>query len=308
MMRAKIAVILVGSMILVGGIHATSGSAASAPSSRCTLNASGGLLGGSEGILIQGNCVPVSGFGGTEDRAAEYRYVGCMPGGAAVSQGGALADTRCAGSVPRCKLLAEGGQSGPSPAIAYETQVRQPGQARWTNLGFWCPQSQRATAVPDAATIRDQVLKLLPRVAIATTGSPATLVNLQTILWADTTARRSLGRITIVGQPVWLKIAFAHAHWDFGDGTSEASADPGKAYDATGNPCAQIMCPDYYGHVYRATGQVRISLTVSWQATYSLDGTHFVPVDPDPLDGPAATHALLVRQARAVLVPNPDGD
>jgi hypothetical protein len=134
------------------------------------------------------------------------------------------------------------------------------------------------------------------------------LVNLQTVLWADTPVRRALGPVRIVGQPVWLRLAFAHASWDFGDGTAEVSDDPGKAYDPVGDRCAQVLCPDYYGHVYRARGPVTIVLRVSWRASYSLDGSHFVPVDPDPLTGPARTQRLLVRQARADLVPNPGGD
>jgi hypothetical protein len=217
---------------------------------------------------------------------------------------GTVGSARCGVNLPHCKLLVEGGAAGQDPPVAYEYQVRVPGKG-WRNLAFWCPQSAAATPVPNAVTIRDQVLRLLPTVAIATTGSPATLVNLQTILWADTSAQRSLGPITIVGQPVGLRIAFAHANWDFGDGTSESSAEPGKVYDPDGDPCAELMCPDYYGHVYRASGPVTITLTVSWQATYSLDGTHFLAVDPEPLTGPPARHGLLVRQARAVLVPNP---
>jgi hypothetical protein len=238
---------------------------------------------------------------------SQYRSVGCTKHLKIVFDGN-VGNATCDATIPRCKLLVEGGQSGADPVVAFENQRLVPGKVAWTNLGYWCPQSSNPTPVPNAATIRDQVIKLLPKVAIATTGSPATLVNLQTVLWADTPAQRSLGRIAIVGQPVWLRIAFAHAAWNFGDGDAETSDDPGKAYDADGDPCAEVMCPDYYGHVYRRTGHVTISLTVSWQATYSLDGTHFVSVDPDALSGPATTHALLVRQARAVLVPNPDGD
>jgi hypothetical protein len=204
--------------------------------------------------------------------------------------------------------LVEGGQPGPNPVIAYENQVREPGKA-WSSKAFWCPQSSGATGVPGAATIRDQVVRLLPRVRIGDTGSPATLVNLQTIVWADTgVGSRSLGRVTVVGQRVWLRVSFAHAVWDWGDGQSESSAGPGKVYDATGDPCVTVMCAGYFGHVYRRTGRVIIGLRVSWRATYSLDGIHFVPVDPDPIAGPRSTDELLVRQARAVLVPNPGQD
>jgi hypothetical protein len=83
------------------------------------------------------------------------------------------------------------------------------------------------------------------------------LVNIQTLLWARTGTARSLGQVMVVGQPVWLKIVFDHAAWDFGDGVRASSAVPGKAYDDVGDRCAQVLCPDYYGHVYRSAGPVR---------------------------------------------------
>jgi hypothetical protein len=254
---------------------------------------------------VNGVCRPI---GAAKDSGpqAQYRSVGCTERGEVVIAG-VISSGSCGPNVPRCTLLVEGGQPGPHPPVAYEYQRLDPGESTWLSLGFWCPQSQRPTPVPDAATIRDQVIKLLPKVAIATTGSPATLVNVQTVLWADTTARRSLGRVVIVGQPVWLHLAFDHGTWDFGDGTTDTSTTPGKVYDSTGDPCAEVLCPDYYGHVYRKSGPMTISLTVSWNATYSLDGTHFQPVDPAALTGPATTHALTVREARAVLVPDPGG-
>ena len=40
--------------------------------------------------------------------------------------------------------------------------------------------------------------------------------------------------------------------------------------------------------------------SVQWQK--SLDGTTWTDVDPNPLTGPTSTAAIMVRQARAVLV------
>jgi hypothetical protein len=307
MIKIKFAAGIVAT-IMASGLCVAGPSPAQAAQGRCKINASGGLLGGTEGVLVGGRCVPVSAVGdGGGGPQPVYRSVGCAADGRVIVDG-TLGSGSCGANMPHCKLLVDGGAPGQQPPVAYAYQRQDPGTTGWVTVGFWCPQSQVPTQVPNAATVRDQVLRLLPRVAIGTTGSPATLVNLQTVLWAATVARRSLGRVTIVGQPVWLRIALAHATWTFGDGTSEVTDDPGKAYDPDGDPCAQVMCPDYYGHVYRATGHVTISLRVSWQATYSLDGAHFVPVDPDPLTGPASTHPLLVRQARAILVPNPGGD
>lgn len=284
-------------------------SAASAPDGTpCQISTAGGLFDDQTGVVIDGKCVSASDTRSGDDRIgpqAQYRVVGCTQQ-LRIVFAGPVGNATCDRAVPRCKLLVEGGQPGSDPVVAFENQVRQPGASRWTNLGFWCPQTVTAAAVPNAATVRDQVIKLLPGVAVGSTGSPATLVNLQTILWAETPARRSLGRVVIVGQWVWLRLAFDHADWSFGDGDTERSQDPGKVYDAVGDRCAQVLCPEYYGHVYRVTGSVTISLRVAWRAMYSLDGVRFTAVDPAPLTGPVSTQALLVRQARTVLVPNPD--
>lgn len=234
----------------------------------------------------------------------EYQTVGCTADGTAVRGGRALTDTRCDANVPQCTLLVEGGQSGPYFVLAYDNQVRQAGSSVWVNLGFWCPQSTAPVTVPTAADIRDRVIRLLPPVPAATTGAN-TLVNIQTLLWADTGRDRSLGRVTVVGQPVWLRLAFDHAEWDFGDGTTATSDTPGKAYDPDGDPCRTVSCAGYFGHVYSGAGPVTVGLRVGWRASYSLDGSSFQPVDDAPLTGPLSTESLLVRQARGVLVTPP---
>jgi hypothetical protein len=111
--------------------------------------------------------------------------------------------------------------------------------------------------------------------------------------------------VTVVGQRVRLRIGFAQAHWNFGDGTTATTSSPGKAYTDT-DPCRTAQCADYYGHTYRDTGDRTITLTVSWHGQFSLDGGRtWTDVDPAPLQGPPATHNLTVEQARGILVPNP---
>jgi hypothetical protein len=229
-----------------------------------------------------------------------------LPDGTALFDGRTLTDSRCDANVPKCTLLVDGGQPGPNPIWAYEYQVREPGSSEWVNLGFWCPQSTAPVPVPNAQDIRDRVIRLLPAISPVTTGAHS-LVNIQTVLWADTTTGRTLGRVTVVGQPVWLRLAFDHADWDFGDGSTATSEHPGKAYDEGTDPCRTVMCPDYYGHVYTATGTMTVRLRVAWNASYSLDGSHYQPVDDAPITGPAGTVSIQVRQARGVLV-TPTGD
>jgi hypothetical protein len=266
----------------------------------CSVTARSQTFQTQQGVRIDGHCPGSTAPGG--DPASKFRMVGCAADHQAFSEGRALAGVTCA-EVHGCKLLTEGAQSGRYFLYSYEQQEREPGATAWVAVRDWCPQ---AGGVPGAGAVRDRVVKLLPVVAARSTDA-ATLVNIQTIVWADTPIRRSLGRVRVAGQPVWVRLVFARARWEFGDGDADTTATPGKVYDPDTDACASVMCPDYYGHVYRTTGVMTVRVRVAWRASYSLDGTHFQPVDPAPLTGPPATLRIHVRQARAVLVPNPGG-
>lgn len=255
------------------------------------------------GILINGICVPVRGGGPSGDAAQTpvTRSVGCRADGSSTQTG-----SPCGSGVPRCTLLVQGGSATPD-IVAYAVQQQDPKTKQWITVDFWCPQSQRAVpAGPSAASIRDQALKLLPKVAIGTTGTANTsLVNVQTVLWADTPATRVLGTVTIVGHRVALRAGFARADWRFGDGQSDTTATPGAPYDDARNPCDTPTCTGYYGHTYTATGPQTITLTVSWNASYSLDGGPYQPVGAAAITGAPATRTVTVHQARGILVPDP---
>lgn len=188
---------------------------------------------------------------------------------------------------------------------AFATQIQQNGQ--WVLLNTWCagdPVNAPARVVTTAA-LRQQVLRLLPTVRIGSAWTTRALVNAETILWAETSAHRSLGNVTVVGRQVGLRIGFDHADWSFGDSATDTTTDPGKPYTKS-DPCETAQCPDYYGHTYTDTGHVTITLTVAWHAEFSLDnGTTWTAVDPAALTGPASTHDLAVVQARGIIVQNP---
>jgi hypothetical protein len=188
---------------------------------------------------------------------------------------------------------------------AFATQIQQKGQ--WVLLNTWCagdPVNAPARVVTTAA-LRQQVLRLLPTVGIGSAWTTRALVNAEALLWAETSAHRSLGNVTVVGRQVGLRIGFDHADWNFGDSSTDSTTDPGKPYSKA-DPCNTAQCPDYYGHTYSDTGPVTISLTVAWHAEFSLDnGATWTAVDPAPLTGPATTHNLAVVQARGIIVQDP---
>jgi hypothetical protein len=272
------------------------GDSAGSPAHYCVIDASNGIRTGLEGIVVNGACRPARAVTTTRTgtkSASVTRTVECDAG------------ISCGPDIPRCFVKVVGEPDRPG-GTAYAYQQFDPKTRTWITLSIWCPSTQSATAPPvvTAAAIHEQVLRLLPTAAIATTGAH-TLVNIQTILWADTSATQYLGPVDIVGQTVHLRLDFDHARWDYGDGSTGSAPTPGKAYDNDADPCATKQCPDYGGHTYTTTGTKTIRLTVYWRASYSLDGTAYLPVDDQPIGGPTTTHPIIVRQARAVLVPNP---
>lgn len=266
-------------------------SAATAEPESCGVTATGG----GSSVMIGGMCSGLTSGNSTSDfsQAPNAPVTKTMLCGWPSSQDNGFWDVRC-GSPRKCP-------TGP----AYATFVQQ--NRQWVLLDSWCPgqAADAAPPVPTAADLRQQVLRLLPSVQIGSAWTTRALVNAESIFWAQTRANRNLGTVTVVGRQVALKIDFDHADWDFGDATTDTTDQPGRPYDDA-NPCSTAQCPDYYGHTYRDTGPVTITLTIAWHAQFSLDnGTTWTDVDPAPLTGPSATHQLTVVQARGILVHDP---
>jgi hypothetical protein len=186
------------------------------------------------------------------------------------------------------------------PEAAFATVTLVGG--RWVRPSVWCP----GDAVPalDVGVLRARAMRLAPRVGIGSAWSTTALVNAEAVLWAGTSSERALGSVMVVGRRVGLRVSFAQAAWDFGDGQQVTAGSPGRAYDAAGDPCATAQCPDYFGHTYARTGRMTITLTVRWRARFSLDGgAHWIDITGD-ITGATSHRELTVKQARGVLVPN----
>jgi len=130
-----------------------------------------------------------------------------------------------------------------------------------------------------------------------------TLVNIQTLLWLTTPATRSLGNVQLLGQSVELHVTIDSVAWDFGDGHTAQTNDPGKTY-STDDPCRTALCPDYFGHVYTDTGTRIVTATITWTGRYRIAGGTWQSI-PGTVTGPPATLTLTVKQGRTILVPNP---
>lgn len=179
--------------------------------------------------------------------------------------------------------------------------VEKRADGTWQYAGNSCVGAAPPRVTPEL--VRQQVVRLIPSAKVGIAPKGTTLVNIETVLWADAPRQRDLAPVTLLGQRVTISLVLDHVAWSFGDGTS-ASGSAGKAYDATGDPCRTKTCDHYFGHVYRKSGTVHVNATASWRASFRVGGAG--PQDiPGTVAGPASGADVVVKQARAVLVPNP---
>ena len=202
-----------------------------------------------------------------------------------------------------CALNAIGRQPV-DPFVTTKAELQQSPGHVWTMIGENCnARTSRPQLTP--LLVRQQVEKLVPHpgIGVAPPGG-RTLVNLQTVLWADTPADRRLGTVRLLGiYRVALRVHVQQVLWDFGDGTSARTGSPGRPYRA-GEHCATVTCPGHFGHVFGRTGSMTITSQVSWTGQYSVNGGQWQTI-AGAVTGPQAAAEVTVVQARGVLVADP---
>ena len=157
-----------------------------------------------------------------------------------------------------------------------------------------------------AALVRDRVVRLIPGAVVGLAPHGATLVNIETVMWVDAGDHQTLAPIEILGRRVVVSLSLDHVVWRFGDGESDTTSSPGKAYAEQADPCTTRECSDYYGHTYDRPGRVRVNAAASWSARFTVDGGAPITI-PGTVAGPTEQAAIVVKQARGVLVQNPGG-
>jgi hypothetical protein len=213
----------------------------------------------------------------------------------------AAQDARTCQSADMCNLQT---QATGVPHQQYVRMVKQQ-DGTWSTTGSEC--DAVGNAPPPTVTplmVWQQAQRLIPTAQIGLAPRQDTLVNMETIMWVATARQRTLPTVTILGRPVSVHISMDHVTWNYGDGNTSTSNGPGRAYDAQRHPCTTAQCPDYAGHTYTSTGQLIVTATVTWQATFQVAAGPATPI-PGTLDGPPNTATLLVREARSILVRDP---
>lgn len=275
LLRIALAAGLICSAIVIG----------SPPASAADCNSDGATNGSV--VIINGLCVK-PGLHGSAASGPPTRTIACGSDNPICTSNG--------DQVRMCTYRGADGQLHLSAPFVTQTLVN----GRWVTGPLWCP----GDAVPAlaAAAIREQAIRLLPRVTVAHAFRTAALVNTEEIFWADTPVTRPLSDVTIVGQTVELQVSLASVHWVFGDGTSDTTDGPGRPYDPD-NPCTTAQCDGYYGHTYRAAGTMTVTAEITWNARFRLAGGAWTDI-AEPITGPQTVEQLRVVESRAVLVPN----
>lgn len=246
-----------------------------------------------------------SGARNTVDAPGTIRLIACQGNTqanlAAMGDVNAAQDSGMCGSVVMCDART---QATGVPHRQYVRMVKQP-DGTWSTTGSECdPVSNAPPPTVTPLMVWQQAQRLIPTAPIGLAPRHDTLVNMETIMWVATTRQRTLPTVVILGRPVSVQISVDHVTWDFGDGRTGTSNGPGRPYDAAHDPCKTAQCADYDGHTYTTTGHLTVTATVTWKATFQVDGGPVTAI-PGTLDGPGSAAALLVQEARSVLVRDP---
>jgi hypothetical protein len=260
----------------------------------CIRGVFSGTFGGLGGLAASATCNAAhdGGADGPKTMSVDCGHVASVAGGVTKW------DNPACGAPRGCTLTLPDGTV--SAIETFATLQQDPKTKAWTLLSTWCPSA--ANPIPDAQALREQAVRLLPKVAVGWINPHLSLVNVEEIFWIPTTTQRDLGPVTVVGQAVRLRVQFDNVAWDFGDASTDTSTTLGKPYDQS-NPCATKQCPGYFGHTYLTRGPRTVSMTVSWTGQYSLDGgTTWTTIAGGPITGTPSTATFTVKEAYTILI------
>lgn len=149
----------------------------------------------------------------------------------------------------------------------------------------------RPSAESLAQSAYERVVELAPRPALDVAPGRVGLTGLPSYFWvgndlAPVTASASAGGVTVTAtaRP-------AQYRWDFGDGTDRTTNHGGRAWTKRN--------PGNVGHLYETKGRYEPSVTLTWVASWRINGGPWQPLGYFSTTGSVQ---YPVREVRAVLV------
>ncbi len=255
---------------LAAALLACTVSALAVPAQAVDVGAGGDRYSGTGGLLLPAGTDP-----GTRRQASECS--GCrwtLSDPCAADGGPCLAITRgCAqlASLLRIRLSLDGG-------------------ATWSDRGLVCiPPAGPITVDSVARELQQRFDRLVPALAPAREPPTGIVTRIPVNFLSGQPAGLSPSSHDILGRAVLLRPVVRWA-WEFGDGATRVTADPGSAY-----PLGSIR------HAYRRAGTYLATVRATWSGTFEVDG-----LGPFPVAGAIDQQAVIevpVGEGRAVLVP-----
>ncbi len=203
---------------------------------------------------------------------------------------------------PTCgdKATAEGGDCPPRPCGNGDREYLQIKETRAGEFRDYKVICGLPDSTPQSLAIKEfystQVKVSPPRIAPETT----TLANFSNIYWSDvTTYEQATG---IHAANVRLKFVPVSYRWNFGDGKSVTTSDPGKPWDPELTKTMSDAEKNYTNtHRYANTGTFDTTLTVIFNGQYSVNGGPWADI-AGSIQATSPPHPLLVKEARGELI------
>ncbi len=137
----------------------------------------------------------------------------------------------------------------------------QPPDGAWRELGLVCiDQAGPVTVANAGAQVRDWLAVHVPAQRQSLQPARGVVTQLPVVFDSGQEVRGLQANAELLGQPVELDARPAW-RWEFGDGSSLATLDPGGAYPNMG-----------VTHTYRVAGDYRVQLSTTWTAAFTVDG------------------------------------
>jgi hypothetical protein len=179
-------------------------------------------------------------------------------------------------------------QADGSVLIKYDGQVHQPSTDPLTECG--------SPATENIAALVLRAFQRIPLPAPTLDIQPPkgkTLIGLETIY--STKAEPFTRNLTLLGQPIQLRIHATSYTWNHGDNTTQTTDWPGKPWQRG------TSIEHYITHTYEDTGNVTPTVRVTWSAEYRIGNGTWQPVN-GTVERTSPPTALQIVEAEPQLV------